>query len=386
MNDGRWMTNATNPSSRDDHHRGHHEKQVLLLRPIPRRVVKPMMATTTIHPRMVADFSRECQGAGIATTPAMIQAAIESSQEWHRKWTFQQENGHTMPPSASIHDSSVTSSEAWRLEGAKNPSPSSGSSCSGGDIVDDIDEPDLQNEFLAMIQSPVLRPIATRPPMVPSPLLLPKHPSTSSESEAFDARYQVDTPDLDDPYLVQSHTHGHRMSMASSPLSLTSAQSSVLSGITKDDESIMSLPPFSSSIEFYKEAVYHALAISGGDATTDDFHKALLPLCRHYEELGHDARHHNNSQDQSTTCLEGMWLTVTKASYFGSLGENADGDPMYTLGRMAFDMFLPTQLVCSLQGNFNPVHVVPHDARPRLIPKNLVEEVEFGNGILRTYK
>ena len=76
--------------------------------------------------------------------------------------------------------------------------------------------------------------------------------------------------------------------------------------------------------------------------------------------------------------------------FFGNLGETAEGDPLYTLGRMAFDMFLPTQLVVSLQGNFNPVHVVPDEERQHTlenkVPKSLVDEVLMGNHVLRTYK
>jgi hypothetical protein len=98
--------------------------------------------------------------------------------------------------------------------------------------------------------------------------------------------------------------------------------------------------------------------------------------------LGWDARYPKNNERK----LEGMWLTLSKATFFVSLGENGSGDPMYTLGRLAFDMFLPTQLVCSLQGNFNPVHIVPPDSRPETIPQRLLEQVVMGNHVLRTYK
>jgi hypothetical protein len=84
-----------------------------------------------------------------------------------------------------------------------------------------------------------------------------------------------------------------------------------------------------------------------------------------------------------------MWLTLSKPTYFGNLGETSAGDPMYTLGRMAFDMFVPTQLVCSLQGNFNPVHVVPPEERACLTekcPKSLAEEIGNGGTVLREYK
>jgi hypothetical protein len=88
--------------------------------------------------------------------------------------------------------------------------------------------------------------------------------------------------------------------------------------------------------------------------------------------------------------LEGMWLTLSKASYFGQLGTTPDGgDPMYTLGRMSFDMFRPTQLICSLQGNFNPVRVVDSEERARLMeqcPTSLREEIANGTSVLRKYE
>lgn len=135
----------------------------------------------------------------------------------------------------------------------------------------------------------------------------------------------------------------------------------------------------------------HALAIHGGDVDTAMFEDTLLPLMDHYEATGWDARDPEAiyTNYQHTRKVEGMWLTLSKPTYFGNLGENPNGDPMYTLGRMAFDMFLPTQLVCSLQGNFNPVRVVPPDERALLLekcPKSLQEELDVGGSVLRTYK
>jgi len=325
-----------------------------VIRPIPTRILKPIaIKATTIHPRMIKDFETECK----MLPPTIIQAAVEESQEWHRKWTCQEEEGHTMP-----HD------DSWRVEGARNPSLSYSENDDDGGAVD----------WSAVMRSPVLRPVA-RLASIPSPLLLPS--ATPGEQECSDE---------EEPALIPISRTSSRASLyasssrASSPITLLSGQSSVQSGLTRDDESLMSFP-VAPTMESYKEAVFHALAISGGDATTDSFLKALEPLAKHYDELGWDARLEHSSSER---VLEGMWLTLSKASFFGSLGENPHGDPMYTLGRMAFDMFLPTQLVCSLQGNFNPVHIVPPEMRPcteQEIPKNLLEEVEMGTHVLRTY-
>jgi hypothetical protein len=328
-----------------------------IVRPIPNRIIKPIaIKATTIHPRMVKEFEKECDQI---LPPAVIQTAVEASQEWHRRWTLQEEEGHTMP-----HD------DSWRIEGAKNPSLSN----SENEPVEEEEE-EGAIDWAAVMRSPVLRPV-TRCAVIPSPLLLP---AATPEEEC----------EQEDASMIPISRTSSRASLygassrASSPLTLTSGRSSVQSGLTGDDESMLHFP---ATMESYKEAVFYALAISGGDATTDAVQKALEPLVKHYDELGWDARlqHHSSSE----RVLEGMWLSLSKASFFGSLGENAEGDPMYTLGRMAFDMFLPTQLVCSLQGNFNPVHIVPPEMRPcteQEIPKNLLEEVEMGTHVLRTY-
>jgi hypothetical protein len=86
---------------------------------------------------------------------------------------------------------------------------------------------------------------------------------------------------------------------------------------------------------------------------------------------------------------EGMWLSLTAPNYFGSLGENDAGDSRYTLGRMAFEMFSPTNLVCSLQGNFNSVERVSDEQRAAMlqhVPKGLRDEVLANTSVLRTYK
>lgn len=56
--------------------------------------------------------------------------------------------------------------------------------------------------------------------------------------------------------------------------------------------------------------------------------------------------------------MEGQWFTLTKPSYIDCLGYNEDGNPMYRLGRMTFEMFKPGDLVCAIQAVFNPIKIV----------------------------
>lgn len=121
-------------------------------------------------------------------------------------------------------------------------------------------------------------------------------------------------------------------------------------------------------VEAAKEGLLQALAVSGGETSAPEFTSNLDILVQ-------------NAQHQSP---QGLWLTLTKPTFFDNLGENDSGDPMYTLARMSFDMFSPAQLVCSLQGNFNEVQTVQsHDV---IVPKNLREEVSDQATVLQTYK
>lgn len=95
------------------------------------------------------------------------------------------------------------------------------------------------------------------------------------------------------------------------------------------------------------------------------------------------------SKQAEESQLEGMWVSLSKPKFFDCLGCNQDGDFLYSLGRMSFDMFRPTKLVCSIQGTFNPVHVVRSKDRAKIIetaPKSLKKELQKGEGVLRTYQ
>jgi hypothetical protein len=93
--------------------------------------------------------------------------------------------------------------------------------------------------------------------------------------------------------------------------------------------------------------------------------------------------------------LEGQWFTLTKPTYSDCLGFNDDGDPMYRLGRMSFEMFFPGDLICAIQAVFNPImKVVPpssKDPSSFSVPKTLQEEVKLAlakdsGTVLKTYQ
>lgn len=152
-------------------------------------------------------------------------------------------------------------------------------------------------------------------------------------------------------------------------------------------------------IEKARDDILRVLAISDGDSESEDFKKKVDPLEKHFLGREIDTRAISVPSNRGTLAssasassaaesINGMWLTLSKPNFFGKLGQNDNGDPMYTLGRMSFDMFSPTNLVCSLQGNFNHVEIVDEGDRKAMlekVPKKLREEVESGKTTLRTY-
>ena len=83
--------------------------------------------------------------------------------------------------------------------------------------------------------------------------------------------------------------------------------------------------------------------------------------------------------------LEGQWFTLTSPTYMNCLGPNNQNNPMYTLGRMSFEMFQPSELILSIDAVFNPIMEVvvggDDDDKDEImnmmtVPKTLQEEVK----------
>jgi hypothetical protein len=151
-------------------------------------------------------------------------------------------------------------------------------------------------------------------------------------------------------------------------------------------------PPSSQDLLQTKAELLRALARSGGDVTTPDFERALQ-LLTGLNDPPVDVRKRvkppcsssSRRKKQSPPSLEGMWIEISKPKFRDCLGLNANRDYKYSLGRMSFDMFRPTSLVCSIQGSFNPVHEVK-EVQDVNLPENLLEEFHGGKGVLRTYE
>ena len=138
-------------------------------------------------------------------------------------------------------------------------------------------------------------------------------------------------------------------------------------------------------IDNAKLELIRALAVSGGDVTSQPFLFALEQLRTLYIMTGFDARLGHKSKKY----LEGNWLTISRPHFTECLGTNSTGEYMYTMGRMSFDMFTPGNLVCSIGGVFNSIQRVDSQRDKdslKSIPKSLKDEVTKGDSILRRYK
>ena len=112
-------------------------------------------------------------------------------------------------------------------------------------------------------------------------------------------------------------------------------------------DSILS-PPNSLIVQAKTEALI-ALRNSFGDTSSPHFQCALKALSSIYCQSTKVVDVHK---------LEGEWLTLSRPNFPDCLGQNINGDFVYTLGRMSFDMFRPNNLRCSIKKIVNNISKV----------------------------
>lgn len=361
-----------------------------LIRPVARRMV-----ARPIPHEAVERFYDEAYELQLPTEN--VQEAILLSQEWHKRW-IQQDT--TMPPTEQI--------ELDRVRGARNPSPEESVLDRKRVRMEDRDGSisSLSSKSTSTVgpskkksqhpETELIRPKPIRmaqPALVQPTLVRPKPRRLKQPTQALPVV----------PFIGNVPRHIHRAvrisrdNMSLSPLTLPSVTSSYRhSRRCKRPDIAMQYPvptmishevqvpqyPLLTALQEARDGLLRALASNGGDSQSSQFLASLAPLAEHFSM--------NSSID--TRCdphAEGMWLTITKPTFFGNLGDNDNGDPLYTLGRMSFDMFSPSNLVCSLQGNFNEIERVVGNVREDfgdLVPKSLRDEVQSGEGVMRTYK
>jgi hypothetical protein len=230
--------------------------------------------------------------------------------------------------------------------------------------------PDDPKIFKPIAMRVVVRPKAVRPPnFIPAKIEIQERNLSplSFQSMNSSSRYTTD-------YGTSTFMHGGENIIEDIPPSITST------------DEWCTRKAFLTA----RDGILHTLAIHGGDTNAPQFEEHLQVLIQHgYSSTC--SNHSNPHRNSGASASEGMWLTLTKPTFFGNLGDNEHGDPMYTLSRMSFDMFTPGDLICSLQGNFNEIEMVSNWNSPKnkntiTIPKALKEFVENPNCIVRTYK
>lgn len=318
-----------------------------LVRPIARRI-----------DTSVEDFYAGVHSENIPICEA--HQALAESHQWRRNWTtdLPPNSNESSPPLSPEIDVVVS----FRENGARNPSPRSRdddkkrsrSESIGKEgahyIENDVDGPGISDISMSPEgeeeERILLRPTALRVGKRPIPTRVPK--------------IIQDIPEIPRPISPMTF-----YSSTSSSLSDTSSR-------TRFSGLVCTTPH--TLLQQAREGVLQELAMSGGETDSEEFHNHLEILQDHF-------LHNEDSVDS-----EGVWLTITKPTFFGCLGENDNGDPMYTLGRMSFDMFSPGDLVCSLQGNFNEVEKLDVLTMKDYIPQSLAEELKSESTVLRTYK
>jgi hypothetical protein len=221
-------------------------------------------------------------------------------------------------------------------------------------------------------------------------MLAPPAPTRAPAAVESDIAHVIEADD--DQELVQQQQQQQQPPLVvyrplASRVSLGSCSSSVSSC---SQDSVVDAASSELAWRQARDGILHALAANGGDPTGALFDESLAVLEQQF--AASTATTHTDTRSAAAdAALSGMWLTLTKPMFFGCLGTNEGDDPMYTLGRMAFDMFAPTNLICSLQGNFNSIErVCSMEERQALlqsahVPKAFREEVQSGESVLRTY-
>ena len=136
---------------------------------------------------------------------------------------------------------------------------------------------------------------------------------------------------------------------------------------------------FQSEIDLAKSKLLSSLQGNASLSNHPNFHDAVATL----EKLYHSKKQLSvpappkKKLKSSNASIDGTWEMISPPSYPACVGVNENGEKMFTLGRMAFDMFQPANLVCSIQKQYNTIKTVTSDEKlPTYIPPSLRQEAE----------
>lgn len=131
-----------------------------------------------------------------------------------------------------------------------------------------------------------------------------------------------------------------------------------------------------------KDQMIEHLQKTGGDTTTDEFQDSLDQLREAHASNRQTIQEDNDPSSSSSSELfniDGTWLTLSKPTFSECQGRNTDGEYLYSLGRMSFDMFRPNHLKCSIRAVMNNIRVMDPKHKPQSFPHRLGKELEKHN-------
>lgn len=135
------------------------------------------------------------------------------------------------------------------------------------------------------------------------------------------------------------------------------------------------------------ESFYDALYSSKRDVESQKVKGAMMKLCATY--INADVR------KSTSNYFDGDWLMESAPSFSNKKGYNENGDAVYLMGRMTFNMIQPGSILCSIQKTTQHVHKlskypsnIDEEGKiilPPFIPTKLLEEVNAKSDEVRTF-
>ena len=119
------------------------------------------------------------------------------------------------------------------------------------------------------------------------------------------------------------------------------------------------------------------------EGNSPGFKEALDTLERHSllkESASKKRKLCSSNQEIDGIDIDGTWMMISPPDYPSIIGKNSEGDCLFTLGRMTFGMFEPSDLICSIQKQYNTVKSVKSKDLPLYVPKSLRREVASERG------
>jgi hypothetical protein len=326
------------------------------------------------------NFLAECQRLGISQDLAHV-ALVQSRERSEAWWKKAMPSSHSKSKSKNKTSSAVASAGHGGSEDGEDETSSSGdkkeekSGSSDGEVeVEDEDDDrevllhSVQSIFsrqgssavheaeaIVMCAHPIIATTAQKdfPSDIPFSLISEK--DKESESKEDNANLKLDDNSLDNPDDDDDRDRNYEEEHMANVAHLLKAA---------------------------KHEVLKSLKETNGDTTNERFSSGVRALSSIYHGSGFHLQ-----KVMERVPMEGTWRTISKPQYSqkdtgDNSRTNSRGYYVYTLGRMSFDMFRPTDLQCSIHDTIvktRTLEATKGDQLPREIPRSLQKEVSaFG--------